>query len=266
MIFMGCITLLSDLGLQDASVASIKGILMQVCPQETIIDISHNVFPFHLHQGAYLLSAAYANFPKGTCHLVLCDIFSDSRPKLVLGEKEGHYFLAPANGVLSLAFTNTLTNAWQCNDLRDNGSLKDWIRESATVINQIRENDGQLNLEPHELKNASANWRPKIEGNTVECHVIHIDTFGNVVLNITAEMFARIGRNRPFIIQLMRDEKIDHLSRRYFDVKEGEKLCRFNSAGYLEISINRGNAADLLGLRLYRDKHLIYNTIKISFE
>lgn len=263
---MGCITLLSDLGLQDASVASIKGILMQICPDDTLIDISHNVSPFHLHQGAYLLSAAYANFPTGTCHLVLCDIFSDNRPQLVLGEKEGHYFLAPANGVLSLAFTNTLNNAWKCGALPDNVSLKDWVAEAARVIKQLKENSGELNLDPHELKNASANWRPKIEGNTVECHVIHIDTFGNVVLNITAEMFARLGRNRPFIIQLMRDEKIDHLSRRYFDVREGEKLCRFNSAGYLEISINRGNAADLLGLRLYRDKHLIYNTIKISFE
>ena len=83
---MGCITLLSDFGLADASVASAKGILIQHKPLANIIDISHQVEPFHLQQAAYLLLAAYSNFPKGTCHVLLFDIFSDNTPTMLLCE------------------------------------------------------------------------------------------------------------------------------------------------------------------------------------
>jgi S-adenosylmethionine hydrolase len=116
------------------------------------------------------------------------------------------------------------------------------------------------------MNNVPVHWLSKIEGNTVECHVIHIDRFENVVINLTRSQFDAIGTGRPFKIQFMRDEEINELNGHYSNVKEGEKLCRFNSAGYLEIAINRGKAASLFGLRLYREQHLMYNTIKIFFE
>jgi S-adenosylmethionine hydrolase len=100
----------------------------------------------------------------------------------------------------------------------------------------------------------------------VECHVIHIDRFENVVINLTKEIFEQVGKGRPFSIQFMRDEEIKQLSTHYYNVQEGEKLCRFNETGYLEIAINRGKAASLLGLQLHRDRRLMYNTIKVYFE
>ena len=105
-----------------------------------------------------------------------------------------------------------------------------------------------------------------INGNVVECHVVHIDRFENVVTNMTRDLFEKIGAGRPFRIQFMRDEEIHYISNHYNDQREGEKLCRFNSTGYLEIAINRGKAASLFGLRLHQKQHLIYNTIKIFFE
>lgn len=264
---MGYITLLSDFGYQDASVASAKGILAQVVPGSPVIDITHQTDPFHLQQAAYLLSAAYRNFPAGTCHIILYDIFYGPKPALVLSEKAGQYFLAPDNGILPLALGRQTEGCMLCYELSDNGSMHDWITAAGQVAGQLQTMPpNALGLPMHEVKNAARYLQPKVEPNGLEGHVIHIDRFGNVVTNITEDIFSRTGRNRPFRIGLVRDEVITEISRRYNEVKEGEKLCRFNSAGYLEIAINRGNAAVLLGLRLQREQHLIYNTIKIAFE
>jgi S-adenosyl-L-methionine hydrolase (adenosine-forming) len=262
---MGCITLLSDLGLQDASVASVKGILLQHLPQLPIIDISHYVEPYHRQQAAYLISASYIHFPKGTCHIVACDIFAERAP-MILFERDGHYIIAPDNGIPALAFGREIADVWKCMEAKDTDNLKDWMHTAAGIAARLQTNPpASLGLEATTLAHAPTNLRPRIEGNTVECHVIHIDRFENVVINITREEFERLGRNRPFNIEFARNEVISELSNSYFDVREGEKLCRFNNAGYLEISINRGKAASLLGLKLSREKHLIYNTIKISF-
>ena len=264
---MACLTLLSDLGSQDASVAAAKGILIQYLPEASIVDISHQVEPFHIQQAAYLLSAAYPHFPEKTCHIVICNIFRGGIPELLLCEKDKSYFFAPDNGILPLALGTTFDSVWKCFDLNAGNSLKDWIHEIGRLSKLLQSLPASaLDLQPYTLKNAPVHLQHKVEGNVVECHVIHIDRFENVVVNITREQFNTIGKGRPFVIQLIRDETISELSNQYSDVREGEKLCRFNSAGYLEISINNGNAASLLGLKLYREQHLMYQSIKISFQ
>jgi S-adenosyl-L-methionine hydrolase (adenosine-forming) len=264
---MSCITLLSDFGLQDASVANAKGILMQRVPDATIIDVSHLVEPFHLQQAAYLLLSSYPNFPTNTCHILLFDIFSEKTPRLLLAEKDQHYFLAPDNGVLSLAFGSNYKQVWNCFELPSPGVFKDWLVATGQIVAQLQTTAPEhLHYPLCHMKVAPQHWQPKYDENSVECQVIHIDRFENVVLNITHQQFDEVGKGRPFRILFMRDEEINMLSTHYYNVREGEKLCRFNSTGFLEISINRGNAASLLGLKLYRGQHLMYNSIKIVFE
>jgi S-adenosyl-L-methionine hydrolase (adenosine-forming) len=264
---MSCITLLSDFGLTDASVASAKGILMQYVPGIPIVDISHSIEPFHLQQAAYILATGYRNFAKGTVHVVLFDVFAERQPRLLLCEKNGHYFLAPDNGILALAFSSGYDQVWNCLELQRENVFKDWLHRAGEIIRLIQTQGPEaLQLTPCELKNAPLHWLPKVDGNVVECHVIHIDRFENVVINITKQQFEEVGHGRPFRIQFMRDEEITSISNHYTDEKEGEKLCRFNGTGYLEIAINRGKAASLLGLRLHQKQHLMYNTIKIFFE
>jgi len=264
---MGLITLLSDFGLQDASVASAKAVFMQRLPKAEIIDISHLVEPYHLLQAAYLLSASYKNFPAGTCHVLLFDIFSEKTPSLILAEKDKQYFLAPDNGLLSLCFGESLLQVWKCLDLVPPANFKDWLNETAEITAKLQTNQpDDLQLEICQLKNAPQHCQPKVQSGSVECQVIHIDRFENIVINITREQFDTIGRGRSFRIVFMRDEEITQLSTHYHNVRSGDILCRFNSAGYMEIAINHGKAASLLGLRMHREKDAIYNTIKIYFE
>lgn len=264
---MRCVTLLSDLGLQDASVASIKGILLQNIPEIPVIDISHLAKPYHLQQAAYLLTIAYKNFPPNSCHVLLVDVFSVKNPVMMLCKDGDHYFLTPDNGLLFLALGKQPDQVWQCYKAQNEDHLREWVIHGSRWIKKLQQQSPEeLGLLPSVLTHTPVAWQPRIVNNTVECHVIYIDRFENVVLNITKEQFEKIAQGRSFSIRFTRDEEINSVSNHYVDVRENEKLCRFNSAGYLEIAVRKGNAASLFGLKLHQEQHLLYNTIKIFFE
>ena len=260
---MPCITLLSDFGLQDASVAIARGVLMQHIPAASIVDITHDVKPFHTGQAAYLLGAAYGRFPAGTVHMLLFDLFSETVPRLMLCEHLGHYFLTPDNGLLPLALRTADIPAWQCFELTKNQTFTTWLDAAGKVAGTLLSgNPGHQGLPPATLKVIPDKSLPRLEGGAIACEVIHIDHYENVVINITRQQFAEWGGGRPFRLQFMAMEEITEISDNYHDVREGFKLCRFNSNDYLEICINRGKAASLFGLRL-GGKH---NDLKITFE
>jgi S-adenosylmethionine hydrolase len=264
---MGCITLLSDFGLQDASVASVKGIIMQQSPTAKVVDITHMVEPRNLQQAAYLLAASYRHFPAGTCHILLCDIFYEKAPLLLLHQRDGQFFLAPDNGVLSLAFGDNPGNVWRCFELQAEESFSDWVRKTVNIAMRLSNSSAQaLGFEASEMKNAPVHCLAKIEDNAIEGQVIHIDRYRNVVVNITQQEFDTVGKGRPFRIEFMREEAITELGGHYRNVRHGDKLCRFNSIGYLEIAVNRGPAAELFSMKMKSEKDFLYNIIKISFE
>ena len=117
--------------------------------------------------------------------------------------------------------------------------------------------------------------RPFLAPDSMEGQIIFIDNFENVIVNITQEQFEAQRANRRFRIETRRNDHIEIISKTYADVPEGEKLALFNAAGYLEIAINKGNAAGLLfGLMGYKEEpanaylqnRLFYNKVKIYFE
>jgi S-adenosyl-L-methionine hydrolase (adenosine-forming) len=263
---MKCITLLSDFGLRDASVASVKGFLLQQLPEVQVVDISHDVEPFHMQQAAYLLVSAFRNFPLGTCHLLLIDIFANKDNRMILAEHNGQYFICSDNGLLTIAFGNSTAKVWNCFESEQGITFKEWLGKAISIIAQLQNKLAtELGLSACTLKSSVKNFSPVIEADYVECQVIHIDRYENVVINMTNEQFEAIGKGREFNIAFTRNEYIDKISRHFNDVPYGQKLCRFNAAGYLEIAINGGNAAGLFGFKL-SGSSTIYHTIKIHFK
>ena len=253
------ITLLSDLGLRDPSVAVVKGVLMNYT-HSPIIDISHEIKPFFLPQAAYLFSAAYKNFPPGTCHLLLFDLFSVPVPRLLLSEHNGQYFLSPDNGLLPMALGEVPGRSYLVYELKANGSFTGWINAAASVIKMVADNK-EPDFPPYQLKTHLIPDHTVIE-NKLLCEIIHIDRYENIILNVTKKQFEKTFQKRPFRLQFMQVEEINEISDNYNDVREGYKLCRFNSNDHLEICINRGKAASLFGFRLGGN----FNDIKIAAE
>ncbi len=263
---MRCVTLLSDLGLHDPAVGMAKGILMQHLAADTeLVDLSHSVEPFLTEQAAYLLRSSYRHFPPGTCHLVLFNVFAERGARLIHCTHEGHHFLAPDNGIIPLALRK-LPAAVCCYEAAHPAHLHQWVQSLGryTALLGTKRFD-PADFQPCALKELVQPPLPTPDSRSIDCHVIHIDRFENVVLDITREQFDTAAAGRPFRIRFMRNDEITTISTNYYEVPQGEKLCRFNSAGHLEICINGGKAASLFGFRLHREQNLMYRAIKILF-
>jgi S-adenosylmethionine hydrolase len=275
---MPLLTLTSDIGNQDYLVAAVKAQLLKANPEFNLIDISHSIPPFNYPQAAYVCRNAIKNFPAYTYHLILVNLF-DSRPEqLLLVFHNEQYFLCADNGLITMMIEDkpelviglpldktVIKNTLYCTNVM------------ANAINQLVNGESIRNI-----GNADAQYieklplRPMLSDKWIEGQIIFIDNFENVIVNITHEQFEEQRKGRHFKIVFKRDEVIETISESYADVAEGEKLALFNSAGYLEIAINKGNAAGLFGLKGFSEKRnqvssimqsqLFYQTVRVYFE
>jgi len=103
---MSIITLITDFGAQDYYVALLKGHLLQVAPQANIVDVTHQITPHDIMEGAFFLKSVYKRFPKGTIHVVGVHTYYDKRSRLILLKHDGYYFIGPNNGLFSLVLAD----------------------------------------------------------------------------------------------------------------------------------------------------------------
>ncbi len=257
------ITLLSDFGYQDNFVAVAKGILLQHLPHAHLIDLNHSVEPFHLQQCSYLLKSAYLYFPAQTVHLSLFDIMRQVPASLLIAKVEEQYIISADNGLLPLTFEGNLDLVY--GDTAMATSYHDWLSMAALFIRRLELSGFQMDdLKPVVPAVAPVLQKVLIKQGAIECQVMYIDRYENVVVNLTKEEFEQHRKGRGFRLSFVRDQ-ISQISQYYTDVPVGEKLCLFNSSGFLEIAINQGKASSLLGLRLHNGRQLIYTNIKIEF-
>lgn len=273
---MPLITLTSDIGKQDYLSGAVKGVLMNVDPTFRIVDITHELMAFNDPQSAYVIRNAIKQFPPGTFHIVLVNLFQYTPEHLLMVKHNDQHLCIADNGLITMILEETpqdvvaLTldkslprNTLHCAQVMANAIAA--IHEGKT-LQQV--GDPSVSIQ---VRNP---LRPLTTANSIEGQIIFIDHFENVIVNITREDFEGQRKGRRFKIVFKRDEVIDRISETYADVSEGEKLALFNSAGYLEIAINKGNAAGLFGLQGFNEKNisqytqsrLFYQTVRVFFE
>lgn len=271
---MPLLTLTTDIGHQDYLAGAIKGQLFQINPHFTIVDISHNIAPFNYPQAAYVCRNAIKNFPPYTFHLLLVNLFDKRPEQLLLAYHNEQYILCADNGLLTMVLEDKPEMVIGL-PLEKN-ALKNTLYFTSVMGNAIQQLQSGMSLpqigEPDISIVEKNHLRPLLSDNWIEGQIIFIDNFENIVINITRNQFEEQRRGRSFQIVFKRDEVIDRISETYADVPEGEKLALFNSAGYLEIAINKGNAAGLFGLHGFSEQsqnlqnRLFYQTARILFD
>lgn len=273
---MPIITLTTDFGLKDHFVGALKGHIYSELPEATIVDISHQVRPFHIQECAYLLKNAYRAFPEGTIHIVGVDSEKTPETTHLALQVDNQYFITADNGVISLitetvrpqkVYEIRLPNAPDtpfpvldvfvrvaCHLAR--GGTLEVIGRPFANLRSIRE------LTPH-VSN---------DGKTIFGSVLYIDNYGNVVSNIHKSLFDAYRKGRSFTLEA-RNKKVTRIFDKYSDIVNfdlerserkgpGDLLALFNSSGYIELAIYKsdlstvGGAATLLGLD-YRDTILV---------
>ncbi len=266
---MAVITFTSDYGLVDHRVAAVKGKILTLKEDITIVDITHEIQAYNLLQTAYIVRNAYPYFPKGTVHIISVDSFHTPERKFILYKADGHYFIAADNGLLSLIFYDIKPEAVY--DITFNSGYEDELHFTSTDIfapvavhlqsGGLPEVIGRKFLEPKQLSFPRAVFNESERFLVGE--IMYVDNFGNVVSNIHRKFFEKccIGYDR-FIVKF-RNLALSRIHNQYTDIVydwkneheyHGKAAAVFNDADLLELTIYKGNrengAKTLFGLKV----------------
>lgn len=258
---MPIVTLITDFGAKDYYVGMLKGAMLNINERLTIVDISHYIQPFNITEAAFVLKNSFHSFPKGTVHLVTVNNEDDRTAKYIAAAYQGHFFLGFDNGLFSMVFDSQPDAVVEVLHAGQNGTAASfpWKNVFAQAVCALAKS-GKLEEVGKPLKEIQARTglTPTVQESLIRGSIIYVDAFNNVIVNVSKDLFSKTRRERSYTISFRR-EKISNISESYHDVEEGEKLCLFNSAGYLEIAVNSGKASNLLGLN-------IGDTVQIEFE
>lgn len=244
---MRAITLLTDFGVADYFVGAMKGVILSINPHATIVDITHEIPAQDVAAGAFTLLAAYDAFPKGTIHVAVVDPGVGSSRRPIVVSAADRFFVGPDNGI----FTHVLDSASEVFHV----TASEYFRQPVSNTFHGRDIFAPVaaalsnGIDPSSLGPRIADpIRLSISRNP---QIIHIDHFGNLITNITRDSYKqgttlvvngnRIGAFRNFFGENAGEA--------------GEPFAIWGSAGFLEIAVNGGSAAEILGVKRGDEVH-----------
>jgi S-adenosylmethionine hydrolase len=248
------ITLLTDFGTRDHYVASMKGIILGINPQCTLVDITHHVNPQDIEEGAFILASAYGFFPKGTIHLSVVDPGVGGLRKPILVQTGNYFFVGPDNGLFTIALKKEKVK--QAVALTKEKYFLPRVSDTFHGRDLFAPVAGHLSLgvDPANFGHKMESWtelpfpKPRITEAKVIGEIIHIDAFGNLISNIDVDQLAEFGGRRHIVARIGK-ERIEGLKKGYWEGKKDEPIALIGSGGFLEISVREGNAQKKLRVR-----------------
>ncbi len=247
---MPIITLISDTGNSGYYSAAIKAAILKELPSVTIIDITHNIKPFHILEAAFVLRTVYHNFPTGTIHLTAVDAQIEGPRRFVALHAGGHYFVGADNGLFSIALAGKDVEAFEIiipagidyEKFPAAGILAKTACAIAigTHLDQI----GKGITAQHYLEA----MHPTYDSHSITTRIVYTDEYGNCFCNLDLTLFTKTVGIRPFYIDI-KGYTVEGISNNYDAVKHGEIVALFSTSGLLELAISYGNLSQLLGLK-----------------
>ena len=246
------ITLTTDYGTNDHLVGTLKGVILKICPEANLVDITHNVTPYDLLDGALAIGSAYSYFPARTIHVVVVDpgVGTDRRPLLVTGESQ--YFVAPDNGVLSLVYER------EESILVRHANVEHYYLQPVSKTFHGRDvfapvaawlaKGSQAAAMGEEITDYKkfAMPRPKSTEGSTKGVVLRVDSFGNLITNFRPEELPPAAVESGVINLQVGSQAVTRLVDTFAKGNPGEVFAYIGSNGFVEIGVNRGNAAKTL--------------------
>lgn len=248
----GFITLLTDFGSRDHFAGVLKGVIACIAPKAKTVDISHEVPPYALRAARFLLAQSWPWFPKGTVHLVVVDPGVGTERRAIVVEAGGHLFVGPDNGVLSEplrmkgARARLLSNAkWRMKNLSQTFHGRDVFAPAAAHLARGAP-AAQAGPLVHDAMTVTTDAPLRTGKRYWQGEVVYVDRFGNLITNLPAADFPEL-RTRDFALRAGYAALTD-LAPNYAAAAPGEPVLLVGSSGCLEVAVNQGDAAKLLGL------------------
>lgn len=243
------IHLITDLGNTDPYLSQFTGQLYKHLQQFRMVSPLTGIKPYDIREGAYVLQNTYRHFPERTIHIAHVNVL-EGQKKVLLCEHQGHYFISFDHGMLPLALSVSSENIYELQ--------KEWIeandpmrfiaiaRACSLIERQFALKDiGHIPDRIVSLKGFS----PMRNGNIIQAIVIHIDLFGNLVLNINRIFWKeqQLNDDVSILINRMESRGITENPER---IEEGDICCYFNSNEQLMVGIRNGSASNMLGIQV----------------
>jgi S-adenosylmethionine hydrolase len=247
------ICLFTDYGWEDPYVAQVKGVILTLNDNARLLDLTHSVTPFNVNEGSYLLDQCAEEFPPGTIFVAVVDpqVGTDRAPVLVQTGK-GKFFIGPDNGLFSQVVAHEgLARAWSLD--------KPEVYRSGDVSRTFHGRDifGPIaahlsaGIDPDKLGTplktltTLPDKEPTFSGGLIFAEVLHIDRFGNIILNLKSDsdLAAKLKEGNLVKINIGRDSHSAPLVKTYGDVGKGRLVLLYGGSGLLEIGMNQGSAA-----------------------
>jgi S-adenosyl-L-methionine hydrolase (adenosine-forming) len=238
------VTLLTDFGLQDPYVGIMKGVILSINPEATIIDITHNVEPQNIEEAAFLIEEYNRFFPLGAIHTAIIDPTVGSERRSIIVSKNGNIFLGPDNGLFTLILDDEaeaylIENPdFMLKEISSTFHGRDIFAPAAGHASKGVHPAafGRPVADPVHL----SNMLPIVEGQSLKGRVIRFDRFGNAITNIKIDFLKALLNNRSFEVHLG-GMTFGTLSKSYH---ESEFTCLIGSSGYLEFGYFKGSFKD----------------------
>jgi S-adenosylmethionine hydrolase len=243
------ITFTTDFGTRDGFVAQMKGVILGINPRARLIDVTHDIKPFSVLEGALVLKGICPHFPSGTIHMAVVDPGVGSKRRGIVLCTEEQAYVGPDNGLFSLIMSDN--RACIMREIQNPDFMRpephptfhgrDIFAPTAAHLSAGRpfEEVGPVVHDPTML------FIPSVKENAegLEGAVIYVDRFGNLTSNIDMVMLNKIVGT-----VCVGNVTIQGLSRFFGEVPEGKATALINSFGLLEIAVNQGSAAQVLGI------------------
>jgi S-adenosylmethionine hydrolase len=243
------VTLTTDFGLKDPYAAEMKATILGICPKAVIVDVTHEITKFNIRMGAYVLASAAPYFPDGAVHVAVVDPGVGTRRRSIVIQTKQSFFVGPDNGILVLAAAkqgiesiHELTNPrFMIPKVSDTFHGRDIFAPAAAhLLNGVKTSD--FGYEIREAK--EADFAKVMRKNDVLFgEVLHVDDFGNIITNINQKEIAENQVKGEVSVEIAGNNLKLKFCKAYGETKPQEPVILIGSHGFLEISINQGNAA-----------------------
>jgi S-adenosyl-L-methionine hydrolase (adenosine-forming) len=252
---MPVITLTTDFGVKDGFVGTMKGVIWQICPEAKIADISHDIIPQSVVEGAYALWRAYPYFPPGTIHIAVVDPGVGTSRRPIVVQSGSQFFVAPDNGLLTPIFKDAAKKSQPLEIIHAINQAY-WLpvishtfhgRDIFSPIGAHLACGVALAVFGPAIKDVVHLDMPEPEKtrNGWLAHITVIDVFGNLTTDLPFEQIHGIEKITFHIY----DQKIKGLTQSYGYAKPGELIALVDSENFIEIAMVNGSAARSLGAK-----------------
>lgn len=245
---------MTDFGEDDFFVASLKGVIAKVNPSVRIIDVTHRIPSYDIRAASFVLFSSYKYFPPGTVFLIVVDPGVGSNRKILLAKTKNFFFIAPDNGILSLALEEEETEKlievknkkFFLPELSSTFEGRDKMAPVAAWLSKGISCE-EFGAEVKEYKKLKSQ-KPVLKGKEIIGHIVYIDKFGNLITNIPGQMLDSLrAKSRKAKLALrIKGLEIGSFVHDYSNAKKGEPVFLIDSLWMVEIGAREASAAKKL--------------------